>query len=455
MPVLILAITAAVAFSVFALQNPSMLWMLGLVVVIPAGLWLVRRPTAMLSTVMVSQAWAADLSGGGVVTPFKLALILLMAVTGIHVWRRGYVNALPRGLSISLLCLAMLIFLSELNSPYGGSASTLFELGSTVALYVIIVQLIQRPADLRVIGIAVAVNLVLMGIYVMLEVGWAPLTEGVVRAGGPPGQPNTLADNVARQAPFALGLVFDRMHGRWTRLLGSLAVGSAVYCEFAAASRAGTVGFVVGLAVFGFFVVPTVRARILTLVGLSAVVALMVLAAPKSFDQRVIGSVRSDEAIYKHTDVTSERLEHVQLAAKMIPNRPWLGYGRMGFTAVRQYQVGGRVQALHSSLFSILVAHGLPCAALYVGTILTGLGLGIRVLQRRWFRRHDIAALVAGSASGAVASTSSPELFSASLWCLICTLYVVHHLSRRRMLAESEDDVRVEPAPLLVPTEAA
>jgi O-antigen ligase len=391
-----------------------------------------------------------DLGGGGLITPFKLILLLLIAVTAVHVWRRGYVTAMPRGLTIALLAMLAIIFMSELNSPYGGSAGSLFELSSTVAMYVVMTQLLERPKDLHTISVAVGINLILMAIYVMIEVGWAPLTTGVVRAGGPPGQPNILAENVAREAPFALALLFDRSHRRAIRVLGLVGLLGGIYCLFAAASRGGTVGFIVGIAVFGLLLQGGVRSRVLTMSGLAAATVLMFAFAPKSFDQRVTGSVRADEQMYKKNDVTSERLEHVALAVRMIPQRPWLGYGRMGFTAVRQYETGGRLQALHSALISVMVSYGLPCAALFMGTIITSVVVAIRANGRRRIASLYGTAIVAGIASGVVGSTSSPELFNASLWCLICAGFILHQISVRAQsqAAELEDSATsATPAP--------
>ncbi len=443
MPLIFLAIVAALGFTVLALENNKALLLLVVAAAVPMTLWICRRPVVLMSVVMVSQAWAVNISGDGLVTPFKLMMLLLFIVTVAGAFREGRLISPPRGFSIAFAILAIVMFISELAGPFGASPSSLFELGSTFAMYVMMTQIIRRPEDLRTIAIVVSINLVLMGCFVALEVGWAPLTTSVIRALGPPGQPNALAEHVAREVPFAIVLLLDVRNRRSVRALALTALGASVYCQFAAASRGGTLGFAVGIVTLALVQPGRIQRRALTTGALAAVMVLMVMFAPKSFDKRVLGSVRAEDQKYSHTDVTSERLEHAVLAAKMIPQHPWLGYGRAGFTGTRMYETGGQTQALHSALLSIVVAYGIPAGILYLGTILSGALLALRAARRRLFAPRYGTAVVAGVASGVVAATSSPDLFNVSFWSIVSIGYIMYHLSLQQSpesLAEEEPD---------------
>lgn len=451
MPVIVVLVAALFAWS--TLRQDMALPFIGLTLASPFLLRLVRSPAALAALTIAAQAWGRY-SFGPFLTPFKVVGVLLGIATLGTILKQRRVRAIPVGFSAAILTMSALVLLSETLAPYGSSMTMLYEIMGTFGMFLMLSQIPMDYRAVRVIGMGQSVGIVLIAVVVFMEVGWERLGTGVVRARGPMAQPNLMAEEAARVLPFALALLLDR-ENRWlSRLLGLLAVAGAAYSQFAAASRGGSLGMVFGLVVFAVASGRSMASRFGNILVIAALLAGFVLVSPRSYDQRVLGTVRAEQV---DDDLTSERLSQLEFAKVLIPQRPFFGWGSTGFPSMHAYQVSGRVTALHSSILSLVVAYGIPVLVLYVSMVLGGVIVGVRGI-RRWSSRHMYgnAALAAAAASFS-ASISGTMVFRLPLWFPILLLYLIAHhqsLERRREIREAEDAALVEPPQDPVPQPA-
>jgi O-antigen ligase len=343
--------------------------------------------------------------------------------------------------------MSVLVLVSETLAPFGSSMTMLYEIMGTFGMFLMLSQIPMDARAVRVIGMGQAAGIVLIAVAVFIEVGWERLGTGVVRARGPMHQPNLMAEEAARVLPFALALLLDRENRGMARVLGLLAVGGALYCQFAAASRGGSLGMVLGLVVFAVASGRSAASRFGNVLVIALSIGAFVIVSPRSYDQRVLGTVRADQV---DDDLTSERLSQLDFAKILIPDRPFFGWGSTGFPTMHAYRVSGRDTALHSSILSVVVAYGIPMLVLYVSIVLGGVIVGVRGI-RRWTSRHlyGNAVLAAGAASFS-ASIAGTTLFRLPMWFPILLLYLIAHhqvLERRREGREAEDAAIDAPPP--------
>jgi hypothetical protein len=86
------------------------------------------------------------------------------------------------------------------------------------------------------------------------------------------------------------------------------------------------------------------------------------------------------------------RLSQWSVAAELIAERPWLGWGAAAFTVIYPLRTGFWHGHTHNILFELALAHGLPAALLLVGLVLWLLIRAVRMgmaraplFERAWF----------------------------------------------------------------------
>ena len=253
---------------------------------------------------------------------------------------------------------------------------------------------------------------------------------GIIRARGPAGQPNALAEHISRTMPFALALLLDTRNRTFVRALGSVAFVGSIYMLFASASRGGAVGLSVGLITMLALSARTGFGRILGVATASAVILVVVAIAPKSFEDRVVGVVKGDE---RERDPTSHRLEQYAMARPMLTAQPMIGHGVTGFPTVAGRESHEGNPALHSSIIGMAVAYGFPAALILIVLMLSGFLVAARAGNDSDAGRLYAYGLASGTLAGFVCSFSSPTLFQPSLWFMAsCCHVLAHHVRPRR-----------------------
>lgn len=247
----ILALLAICGVALAAMNSGLDGEFLVLILAMPAVLWAFRRPLHFAAITIASIPWGILATNG--VTVFKILTAILLPLIVYHVRRERRVIQFPKAAMGVLILIAILTAISELSSEYGASLEPAVELAAVFLLFFALSQVVRSPADLRVLAIVQTFNMVAVGLYVFREIGWARMMDDNVRALGPNGQPNSLGEHVLRNIAFCLALALDRGARPWLRLVGVLAVVLAIYANFAAASRSGSLGIVVAVACFGFF----------------------------------------------------------------------------------------------------------------------------------------------------------------------------------------------------------
>lgn len=414
----------------FGLDGPFLV----AIVALPAVVWALRRPLHFAAITIASIPWGILATNG--ITVFKILTAVLLPLVVYHIRREGRSIQFPKMAGGVFILIALLTAISELSSEYGASLEPALELAAVILLFLALSQVVRSAEDLRVLATVQAFNMVFVGIYVFREVGWARMMSDNVRALGPNGQPNSLAEHILRNIAFSLALTLDRDARLSLRVVGAAGVVLAVYANFAAASRSGSLGIVVAVACFGFFSVEGVSKRAFRVAMVVAAIVFAVAISPKSFESRVVDTFRQDQTKSGKNTLYSERVEHAEFAMKMIPKHPWLGWGGNGFAKYRAYTVGGRETALHSMIFGLATAFGVITLAICLGTLAAAVYSGIRELALCPKRdRSYVAAVVAGLTAGLVASAASPQLFVPELWALGSICFILLSASRRAEMA--------------------
>jgi O-antigen ligase len=260
---------------------------------------------------------------------------------------------------------------------------------------------------------------------------------------------------VAATFPLAIAVLIDRNNNKWLRIIAVGALLGGVYAEFAAASRGGTVGLLVAVAVSGVLMTVPGRTRFTNLAVIGGFVAALVVFGPRSFQERVVASAGPQAPTAmggRRIDVTSERAEHLQVALRMIPEHPWMGWGKEGFPEIRARHSGRRTPP-HSVALAISVAYGIPAAIIYFGIIATAFVTGIRAV-RRWRRGRNYGyAVVAALAAAVMSGLTTPEYFRLPTWHLVSLLFILNQRTPQIVAADeadARDEDTPEPAPAAV-----
>lgn len=430
----VVVLLAAVGSLLLNVQVPFII-ILGVVL---TSAWLVRRPAHALGAMVALQVWGVlSLTSGGLTTPAKLASFVSIAATIVQVLRVGRLAPLPRWLAWGMAWLVCQIFLTEISSDYGASLSSLSEFINACVWVLIVTQVVKSREDVRVVAVLQVIGLLFMTVYVEREVGWSRMMAGVVRARGPAGQPNMLAEHLARVTPLALAVLVDRYNGVLLRAVAGVSVVGAVYMLFAAASRGGTLGALAGLIVFAAVASRTWGGRLIGIAMLLLALGVAVSVAPRSFEERVVGSLTNTDS---EVDITSHRREQLIIARALISDRPWFGYGSNGFILLggKEMHTSYAVTA-HSSVAGAAVAYGVPAAVLAVVLLLSGMWQAVRAANVDGPGRSYAIGVAAGLSGGFVASLSSNSLFLSALWFLAgCGHVLGLHARRRGTEAEAE-----------------
>ncbi len=408
------AIALAISMGLAIAVDPKYAYLGAVAVVGPVAIfYIVSSPALATCVALAAHTWGMELSGQ-YVTPFKIFGVLAILVVGTDIARRRRLHPVPRLYSYGVALLLVLVAVGELLAEFEGSMGPFFEFGGTLVIFGLLTQTIVTPADLRTLTRVYVVNLVLTVVSVWLEVGWSALGESGMRAGGICGHPNALGNHLAMSLPFALALLTDRNEGwAWRTTALFAALGSA-YGEWGAASRGGTIGFLVALFAFALLAPRRNALRGLAFAAAVATAAGFSSFAPHSFD-------RVTETLDAGTDLdaaASERSLHARIAADMLPRHPFLGAGVTAFGYDRSRYSGTLGGALHSSVLAVGVAYGLPALLLYVLLQFSGVIAMVRHFGTGPDRVYH-AALACGALAAITSSLSGTELFRAEQWSVI------------------------------------
>ena len=422
--VIAIAIALAACLILAMVVKEEIAYLAVLAIAAPIGLfYMSSRPAVAVAIALASHAWSVELSSQ-YVTPFKIAGVVAILVVARDHFARRVSQPIPRAYSYGVVCLLTLVALGEFAAEYESSTSPFFEFGGTLVIFALLTQTFLTTEQLRMLCRVHAINLLLTFASVWREVGWSALGDSGTRAGGICGQPNLLGNHLAMSLPFALALLADSRERRTWRVIGFLALLGSAYGEWGAASRGGTLGFVVGIFAFAFLAPRrnTIRvgAIVLALVAAGAFTSL----APKSFG-RVTDTFDGTQDL---ESATSERALHARISGEMFPKHPFLGAGVTAFGYERSRYSGSLGGALHSSVLAVAVAYGLPALLLYI--ILQA--SGVYVVVRRLGDGRDrvlMAALAAAALAAITSGLSGTELFRAEQWGIVslCHIFAFRH----------------------------
>ena len=444
----VFGVAAIIALAVLALTaNVGTMAVAG-IIGLPVAYAVARRPKHLLGLTVALHYWGSILPG--FFTPFKIALsVLTIEIMVVFIITRQ-LRAPPRAFGLAFATLLIAVVTREVTSDYGLDMVHVVDFLGTTAVYMAMVQFIVNRKSLKLFMFYQVANLAAIDIWVLREVSWQAMMAGSVRASGPMGQANGLGDFVALHVPYALAIVADRT---LTRLARALALGTFVfglYTLFAAASRAGTISFLVGILVLVLLARGSLVKRFGLLGAALSLVVVVSAVAPTSFRDRVIGTFTGET---KMKDVSNSRLDHSRLAAKMIADRPFVGHGTGGFYAWRQVETRGAVnEPPHSSALVMATGYGVPLAVFYFA-ILIGVITQSYPVVGRW--RTDATygrALIAAACGTLVSSLSAPGVFGLPTWLNVLLLSLVPGWSQPD--DETADDgaaLRAEVGPAQLP----
>lgn len=442
----LLVVIVLAGFGIFVQSADLGLPVVGIGATLLAISWFLRRRIEFAAMVISAHFWSVLTIG--VVTPYKAFSLVLWLQMALYIISTRHVRAMPRRYVATMGAMLAWVCLCEVLAPFGASMDAMSEFAGTVVTVFVLTQVIGDQFDLRRLMIVQVVSLLLTGIYVMVEVSWTQMMAGIIRAGGPCTQPNGLGDYVAATFPLAIAVLIDRNNNKWLRFIAAAALLGGVYAEFAAASRGGTVGLLVAVALSGVLMTVPGRTRFTNLAVIGGFVAALVAFGPRSFQERVVASAGPQAPTVvggRRIDVTSERAEHLQVALRMIPEHPWMGWGKEGFPEIRARHNGRRTPP-HSVALAISVAYGVPAAIIYFGIIATAFVTGIRAV-RRWRRGKNYGyAVVAALAAAVMSGLSTPEYFRLPTWHLVSLLFILNQRTPQ-IVAADEADAREEDAP--------
>lgn len=321
---------------------------------------------------------------------------------------------------------------------FGGGAAWLVH-GS---MAMIGASVVRRSDDLRVLARGMSTGAVAVtGFVVAQRVGWSfPAGASSVRPGGPLGNADFLGAYATLAVLVTVGAALDSAERGGWRLAHAVGGLGASWCLVISGARAGWLGVVVGIVLFGLLAtfrtaIPARHAA--ALVGL----VLVVLAALGLW-------VGTAHRLGSLTSGTAEgRVETWERTMSVVGERPVLGWGPEGFTegfprsidAAWERDYGRRLNPdrAHNGLLDVAVGTGILGLVVYVG-LLARTVRGVRrassassagatlvgvtsalaaylVQQQFLFQLFDVDALawlaagaVAGLAPAATASARSP-----------------------------------------------
>lgn len=406
------------------------LWSQGIGVALAGlvGPRLLRNPSWMAVTTLALAPVQIDLGGG--ITPVKLWAPLALAASVLASSRDGkwYV---PEAAAV-----APFLFFSVWGLAGESASASADPLALTVMLGATLVQLFMvwraasQPGGLRNIAIGYAILLIALAISIPMMPAIAGDEGQRIRSAGLCGEPNWTGETAARLLPIALALVLDRGNARWLRVLGVVAVAAAVYTQFAAASRGGTLAMIAGMAAFALASANSTRSVVRGLVLLVGLVAALYYLAPDSFASRVLGSFGIGAyANEDHGDITSGRLALNAMAIEAFADAPLFGLGANGWYLRAMQQTGFGV-AIHNGPLSGLVAFGLPAVVAYGVAQILGVVHFIRGLPLQGAGRIYFLAAFAHLVAVLVSSQSLSDIIRNLVWVAPALLVAGAHAAR-------------------------
>ncbi|MBI5609856.1 MAG: O-antigen ligase family protein [Deltaproteobacteria bacterium] len=375
---------------------------------------LVRNPDVMAVTTLALAPVQVDLGGG--ITPLKVWAVLAMVSALFESLRTGEWRLPSSAVAAPFAVFALWVMVGETVSMTVEPGALMLVLVSTFVQLYMVWRAAAQPGGLRKVGIGYAVLLLALAASIPLMPASVMADTGSARSAGLCGEPNWAGETAARILPFAVALLIDRSNSRLLRILGAVAVVAALYCEFASASRGGTLAMVAGMAAFALATSDNPRSAIRGMALLSALAAALLYLAPEAFAYRVLGSFGLGTfADAEHGDITSGRLQLNSMAIEAFSDSPWFGLGANGWQFRNQY-LTGTVVAIHNGPLSGLVAFGLPAAVAYALAQLLGLVQFVRTARAqspdRIYRMAAFAHLVAVL----VSSQSLPDIMRNLVW---------------------------------------
>lgn len=371
-------------------------------------------------TIMVVPYWYAIGTSQATVPRLTAALAGVGLVVG---YRRGLKLTLPDMGVLGLAALAIVSYHSGLHIPHG----LLYEFLASLSLYLF--ARLTPPGTVRkaVWGLAVggfvgAVSVIYE--YVALKAplvadqsqyGWYQTKDYIYRPGGLFGSPPAAAGGLAIGLLCAIGLRRGAT-GIWRRFL-DFAIGIGVLALFLTFTRAGWVGFGLGLVLYFIFTVTDANVRRRLVIGgaIAAVLFLVVLPTVSGSDWFKLGVLRGGTLV--------AREDYWRLALPVSVDSPTHFIFGRGFLAVLSARSGGNVDpglaaapllgelGAHNQFVLTLVEEGLIGLALMLTWLLGSVVLPIKRLARL---DRDARPLLGGLV-GAVVSFGALSLANDSL----------------------------------------
>lgn len=409
----------AIAFVSAAIGLALMLgdmWAQGLGVVL-AGLVgppLFRNPDWMAVTTLALAPVQIDL--GGAITPVKLWAPLALASAMFASMRDGNWHIPPVTVVAPFVAFATWAMVGETASMTVEPGALLLVMVSTFVQLLMVWRAAARPGGLRQVAIGYSVLLIALAISIPIMPATASADTERIRSAGLCAEPNWTGETAARILPLSLALLLDRGNGRGLRLLGAVAVVSALYSQFAAASRGGTLAMVAAMVAFAFATANNARSVVRGLVLIAGLLAVLLYLAPDAFANRVLGSFGiGSYASEDHGDITSGRIALNAMALEAFAEAPWFGMGANGWY-YRVVQLTGSPVAIHNGPLSGLVAFGLPAAAAWAIAQLAGILNFARVVRTVTSERIYLMAAFAHLVAVLVSSQSLPDIMRNLVW---------------------------------------
>ncbi len=421
-----------------------------------AGPQLLRNPDLMAVTTLALAPIQIDL--GSSITPVKLWAPLALASAMFDSARTGNWRLPPPALLAGFGGFCLWGLVSETNAMTIAPEALLLAMGATLLQVYLLWRAAATPQGLKRVAMAYSVLIIAVAISVPIM---GPVTNGEelgTRYAGLCGEPNWTGETAARVLPLTAALVLDRLSGTKLRLLGVVASASALYVQFASASRGGTLAMLLGMAAFVLAMADSLRSALRGLGAVVVVIAVLLLLAPTSYSYRVLGSFGFGEySTVEYGDITSGRVALNSMGVEAFFESPWLGLGTSGWQQ-RNMSLTGMATAIHNGPLSALVSFGLPALVAYVACVVSALLAGFRALRKAGPYRIYVAAFMAHFASVMVSSQTLSDLIRNVVWVApglaLAAAHVVDLYSSGAIAAEAHQ--AAEPSrprlPLTLPT---
>lgn len=420
-------------------------------VVLPIAVWLLGKPVYLAGAVISSYAWPYTIVSTGGFTVFKVANLLLTTVTVLKVINSRKIAPVPVWFFAALGLLLVLQLAAELFAPTGADSQATVLLISTTLLMLILTQIIRTPQDLRKLSTVFSINVIALALYVVREMSWATMElDTYARAHGPMHEPNGLCWMLLGMLGLVWATATDSQASRPQRVLALVASAGGIYSIIASSSRSGAIGLTILTLTFAGLLARTNTRRLLA-VGLAGLVLVgITLVAPRSFDERVLGTVIEERRNNRRLTL-GERDQHARLGAEMIAERPWLGHGSQGFFRRLEAIEGDAGRSLHSSVINIAVSFGLPSGILYALLLFGSAVAAWRIVPRWGPDRTYLVGLAATLLASAVSSLGSARLYSPNMWSMVAVAYILHRQLRGAGSAQTPIAERQAGAPSPAP----